>query len=649
MTAIFGLSRQIGDALDKAMAMQSALAHFGKDSQSLESDRSWTMGACRAHVLPEDRMPPETAPDARYLVVADARLTDRDRLITELGGTNLDQLSDAELVAQAVSTWGVDAFVRIHGEFAVAAWDRFDQALILARDIIGARPLFYAQSYGHFAFASMPSGLHALDWVKPRADRHSYRRFLRMLGPGFGCTHFAGISRVMPAHYAIVRGGEVTQRRYWVPDLEPLELPSQHDYEVRLTELLDQAIAASLRGTEGTVAAHLSAGFDSTAVVTTAALQLREEGRRLVALTAAPALNGIPTLPEHLIADESVEAGITAALHPNIDHVVVRRNRHALTDIERAARIYPSPFLNLCNAPWIDAIHDEVRGRRIKVLLTGSMGNLTISESGTLALCELFRSGRFRRWWPIARGLVRNGTMRWRGVLWNSVAPILPDFIYALGMKATGDEPVAIDRYHMLRQNEESAVLREVEAENALLSRFDRQVVLSTDRMTRTSVDYRLLALTSDKGAFSKAIWGEWGIDERDPTADRRLIEFALRVPVERLIWRGNPRAILRAVLADRAPPSLVNSRRKGVQSADWAAALSEALPHMQDTAERIVMSGAADGLIEIEKMQESLQNLSQGDLSRRGADQAEAEYRYALLRALSAATHFNRANASNY
>lgn len=650
MTAIYGLfSTRAQPSADDAGVMAGALQHYGRDWLEREYGEGAVLGACRAAMLPTDRAVPETRPDERYIVVADARLSRPDELRASLPHVTVADISDAEIVRLAVNAWGEEAFDRLSGEFAVAAWDRQDKRLLLARDVVGARPLFYHESAQGFAFASMPEALHALPWVDQKADRSSYRRFLRLLNPGFAKSFFEGVYRVMPGHYLLCDQDGIQQLRYWNPNLSTLELADQKDYEDELERLLDDSVSDALRGTDGDVASELSSGYDSTAVTTSAALQLSLSGRRVVAFTAAPQEDAMPPLPPHLCGDESLIAGKIAAHHPNIDHVVLRRDRHMMANADRSASIYPAPYLNLCNAAWCDAINDAVKERGFSVLLIGSMGNTTISESGTFALPELFRKGQLIRWASIARGLVANRTMRWRGVIWNSIAPLIPDRVHAIIGSLLGKDDAAIDDYLLLSTDEHGAIDAEIRAENARLHPMLRQELSSSGRLRKSALEYRLQGLAGDQGAFHKATWAEWGIDTRDPTADRRLIEFALRVPVERLIWKGQSRAILTAVLSKRVPDGLLDPRRKGVQSADWAAAMCEAKSEILSNIDRATISGRASGLISEGKMEELAANWPEDGSARWHEATTIAQYRYGLLRALSAVNHFNRANATNY
>ena len=104
---------------------------------------------------------------------------------------------------------------------------------------------------------------------------------------------------------------------------------------------------------------------------------------------------------------------------------------------------------------------------------------------------------------------------------------------------------------------------------------------------------------------FRKGALAEHGIDERDPTADRRLVEFSLRLPPEQLLHRGISRPLARRALADRVPAEVLNSPLRGYQGADWYERFdrTEAGGLIED----IASSPIAIDLLDIPKMKQAL------------------------------------------
>ena len=98
---------------------------------------------------------------------------------------------------------------------------------------------------------------------------------------------------------------------------------------------------------------------------------------------------------------------------------------------------------------------------------------------------------------------------------------------------------------------------------------------------------------------------GGEGIDDRDPLADRRLVEFSLRIPPEQLYWNGVPRPLARAALADRVPQSVIDLKVRGLQAADWAVRFSKQDAH--EILDEISASTTAWELFDLDRMREAI------------------------------------------
>lgn len=692
MTAIYGIWRTDGTSLESDFQrLSGALAPYGSRLPIAWGNGEVALGKRLCPTVPEDRFPDSLsagplspAPlsptplssDAlpggsfaaeapawdrhdsvhsrlasrRWIVSADVRLTERDDLAGQLGLTvQAATMSDAALVAAAIECWGEAAFDRIYGPFAIAAWDRTEQRLLLARDYLGERPLFTHVGPAGIAFASMPEGLRALPDVPRSIDEANYAHFLRFLMLPADRTVFTDIGQVPQGHYCVVDKAGMQTVRYWHPDLTPLKLDRQEDYEALLAAQLDKSVAASLRGADGVLGAELSSGFDSTAVVSTAARQLAGQGRRIVAFTAVPGEGLLqPTGPEAIV-DESELSQLTVAMHPNVELVRVAPGDGALRSIDRIRMLQPTPALNLCNLRWVDAIQREANRRGIAVMLHGSMGNGSLSEDGVLALPDLFRQRRFLTWFRTAKAIVGSGFMRWRGVLWNTLSQYAPEWAWVRMETATGRKPYSMRRFSLLRRDAYEHASAQVgtptTAAPTLLSGDEYMRDASLD-----SVGTRLSYVFAQNGTqHHKATLAEWGIDMRDPTADRRLYELALRIPVERLIWQGEPRAILRKVLADKAPAQVLNTRRRGYQSADWAQGLVRDRAAIIDEVERIGMFEPARRLIDMDRLNALIAQMPPDGSDDWFTDDAQVDFRFALLRTISAASHMRHAVGSNY
>jgi asparagine synthase (glutamine-hydrolysing) len=259
------------------------------------------------------------------------------------------------------------------------------------------------------------------------------------------------------------------------------------------------------------------------------------------------------------------------------------------------------------------------------VLLTGELGNWNISASPTSLLGDLVRENRWRSWAREAHSLVRNRQARWRGVLARSFGSGLPRgatrLLTYLSSGATTPAEMLLrpDILASLTQEDETSG----RARHPWPNDFHKE---------------RLSALTEvDYGEYRKGVLAGWGIDKRDVTADRKLMEFCMALPLDMLLKKGERRPLARAALADRLPQAVTEERRKGYQAADWHVALTRDVPAIRGLAERIADDANGASIIHIDALYQLIREWPAGGWER---PNVIIRYRSALLHAL-AAGHF--------
>lgn len=589
--------------------------------------------------LPEDiydRGPAESE-DGRWSLVADVRLDNRDELASELSIAEeaAAAMADAAIVLKALQRWGEAAVDRLLGDFAFAAWDAEKERLLLARDYLGQRPLHYHLGTDFFAFASMPKGLHALAEVPREPDEDGVAEFLANLPETTPRSFFKGISRVLPAHYCLVTKAGVETVRYWQPAREPLHLATPQEYADAVRSELDRAVRVRLRGTRGRIAAHLSGGLDSSVVAATAARLMAPSGT-VTAFTAVPRQGHQGVVPPGRFDDEGPHAAAVAARYGNMEHVLARTGGTSpLAALDLNFHIFDSPLLSLCNGVWGNAIMDEAKRRRLPVLLTGFMGNHSFSYAGMELLPELLRRGRL---WRLAREawhLHRRGS-RVRSIVAHAAGPFLPAAVWRAANRWQG-RFFALGDYSVVQAER----VAEVEA------KADKAALDLSYRPRRSAFELRAWALhRSDPGNYAKGCLGGWGVELRDPTADRRLVELCLSIPADQYLQNGETRALARLAFADRLPEVVVRERRKGLQAADWHEGLSGARDDVAEQVERIGAAPGAGGIIDLETMRRLVADWPEDHGWR--APEVQTRYRLALLRGLSAGHFFRKAKGSN-
>ena len=535
---------------------QSAYGPDGRDCAALDD---YSAGRRLYRLLPEDEFDrqPAASDDGRFLLVADLRIDNRDELIADLslGTAAGPRLSDSALLLRAWLAWGRALPARMIGDFAFALWDRSERSLWLARDTAGERPLHYRRGEGLFAFATMPLPLARLPGMTFDVDEERIAGFVADLPSGGRRSFFAGVSLLEPGHCALVTPSGIAVERYWEPSRRPLHFARREQYGEALREQLDAAVARRLRRAQGLVGSQLSSGFDSSAVTTSAALALAAGGERLLAFTSAPREGYAGPVVAGRIGDESGIAAATAALHPNIDHFVVRPSgASALNLLEASHRLAGQPVGHVCNNVWWQGLDRCAGEAGVTVMLTGEAGNFTISAGlGVDTLGDLVHSGAWGRWWREARDLRRRRDFSWLQMLNASFGSWLPESLYA---RLRGRRP-ALPPF--VAPGWRGPMRRQLEAAGW------------EARPPRDSAARRWGFLrTADPGNFRKRGLAEWGVEERDPTNDRRLVDFCFSLPPEALLDGGVRRPALRRALSGRVPAALIEQRLRGQQMPDW-------------------------------------------------------------------------------
>src|SRR5262245_33787438 len=373
MTAIAGLRRLDGrsDAAEKCARMLAVQQLYGPDNGAQWSAGDVALGRQLMRVLPEDAFDrqPLIGGEGRYVLVADVRLDNRDELTETLRipAPQARTLCDAGILLAAIERWDESCPEHLIGDYAFAVWDGARRRLILARDPLGQQPLYYHRGNGFFAFASMPKGLHALPEVPYAPDEERIAEFLLLIPETGSQSFFLGIERVEPGHVVVATANRLTSRRHWQPSRGRIALTRSEDYSEALRDLLDQAVHCRLRGA-GDVGVFLSGGLDSGAVAATAARLLAPSGRRVIAFTGVPREGYNGPAPRNCIVDEGPYAAATAALYPNIEHVLVRGEGFSPLDgLDHNFFLLQRPVLALSGAGTGNNMSNAMRKRGLKV------------------------------------------------------------------------------------------------------------------------------------------------------------------------------------------------------------------------------------------------------------------------------------------
>ena len=533
MAAICGIVRRDGGPPERVDAMLAAMAPYGAGIASW-TDAGVSLG-CRyaADAGADPRHAPALEPDASGLVVvAAARLDDREALCDALGLPPAARAAhdDRALISKAYRRWGGECPNHLLGDYAFALWDGKRRSLFCARDHIGARPFYYAETRQGFVFGSDVEAVLAGPDVGRELDEFMVGMYLLRREEGFPATRtfFEAVRRLPPGHGLVVEDGAVRLRRHWRPEDVPAAAPASDDEHAEaFLDLYARAVKDRLRGS-GRIGVNLSGGLDSSSVAVLAARELRRQSR-----PPPPAFTWLPPLGEAPPEEQYAWEYAAVASVAGQEGLQVFHCAPAGADVLawlRQDAAFPHAWV-LINERVVE---HRAAAHGVRVLLSGLGGDEGISFNGRGRYASLLRSGRWATLFAEARAVGSN--------------PLKVAAGTALRLLPYG--PELLRRKDLLRRwlRGKRGALHPIFINPAFARerRFPRKPLFSP-----ASVRNGQLGLLTH-GFFSRRV-EEWaasgarhGLEYRHPLLDRRVLELALSLPPEQFRRGPTTRYLMR-------------------------------------------------------------------------------------------------------
>ena len=474
----------------------------------------------------------------------------RDDLIAR--GYVFRTTSDTEVILNLYRAMGPDCVTRLNGDFAFALWDRTERRLMLARDRIGVRPLFYARRGPLLAFASEMKCLFAVPGIEAELDLVALDQIFTTWAPIAPRTGFADIAELPPGHMLLMRsGGAPAIRRYWSLDFPRAgETPHQDERAAgeELRALLADATRIRLRA-DVPVGAYLSGGLDSCVV---AALARAEVGEGLRTFSV--------TFEDAEFDESAFQQTMSRALGTR--HLAIACGAGDISRAMPAVAAHGERAILRTSPAPLFLLSDAVRRDGLKVVLTGE------GADEVLGGYDIFKEAKLRRF--VAR---QPGSER-RPRLLQRLYPYLPrvqsqspQFLAAFFGASPADlaDPLFshLPRYRttsrarmffsaeVKRATAGYDALDELRA--ALPAAFAHWHPLSQAQYLETThlLPGYILSSQGDRVAMAH------GVEGRFPFLDHRVVEFAAGLHPELKLKGLAEKHILRAALKNDLPPEI--------------------------------------------------------------------------------------------
>jgi asparagine synthase (glutamine-hydrolysing) len=515
--------------------MVAALANRGPDAEGLWLDRHAVLGYRRLAVidLPGGQQPMIAEEDGRpvAVIVYNGEVYNFRALREQLArlGHRFRTTCDTEVVLRAYVEWGPGCVERLNGMFAFAVWDVRAERLLLARDRLGVKPLYYLPTSRGVLFGSEPKALLAHPLVEAVVDAEGLAELLAYIAtPGHAI--YRGMREVAPGHVVEVTDGTVRERAYWSLPARPHE-DSWDTTVATVRGLLEESVTGHLVS-DVPLCVLLSGGLDSSAIAAIAARVGAGNGQRL--RTVAVDFEGhTERFREdfwHHAPDTPYAAEV--ARHVGTEHDVVMLRTEQMADPVVAAgalraQDLPRPI------PDMD--------RSLFLLLRAVRQDSTVALMGEIA-DELF--GGYHSFHDPT--LIDSGNFPWV-TMGMRVAPHgMSTGLLDQGLLRKVDVP----GYSAARYAEALAELSPVAGESA------------QDRTMR-GVGYLHLTrwlplLLARDDRLSMAV----GLELRVPYCDHRLVEYVFGIPWQVKTADGREKSVLRAATGDLVPPSVLERKK---------------------------------------------------------------------------------------
>ena len=563
MSGITGCYNLDGKPAGRALIqrMMHRLAHRGPDGSAIWTDGPVGLAHLAFHTTPESLG--ETQPlcnEARTICLTlDGRVDNRTALqaALEARAVRLRSDSDAELVLRAYECWGIDCPHHIIGDFAFVVWDRLNQQLFCARDILGTRPFYYSRNHRRLLWASELRALLEDETVRMMPNEGMIGEYLANTIVSNEETLFRDIVRLPPAHCLLVRSGHVRVFRYW--DIDPLRkirYRRGEDYAEHFFTLFKEAVRSRLRS-HRPIGVDLSGGLDSSSVVGMTQL-LCQEG---VLPIRGPETFSL--IFPGLACDESSYIQDVVQRWELPSTRLVADTQTLGYYVAQVARDFDFP--EYPNSAMAAPLRMQARAKGITVILDGSGGDEWLGGSDC-HYADLVRTRRFLR---LFRQICRdrraaNDVVPSWALLRLGLWPLLP-----LAMRTT-----------IRRLSKRDGVPHWIPPQFARHIHLTERLRLETARRSGSSFAqediYRTLlnGWQSHGNELGDRLSARLSMEERSPLNDRRIIEFACAVPEEQLWEQERSKFLLREAMNGLLPESVRNRHTKAEFSHTFAETL---------------------------------------------------------------------------
>jgi asparagine synthase (glutamine-hydrolysing) len=552
--------------------MAAVTRHRGPDDEGAYADSDVMLGMRRLSILDVDGgHQPIANEDGTLHVVCNGEIYNYRELTAELvrAGHAFKTRSDSEVVVHLYEQYG-DAFAsRLEGMFALALWDRRRRRLLLARDRLGIKPLYYLEAGGRLFFASEAKALVASGALPVEVDREALQQYLALGYTPAPYSMFRGIRKLPPASLMTSERSRTNIEPFWVPGQNQDRARSEHEWAETFLSAMDHAVESQMVS-DVPLGAFLSGGIDSSTIV---AFMARH--------TSQP-------IKTYSIGFEASGAGAYYNELPWARQVAERfhTDHHEIVVKPDVSTLLPRLLWHL-DEPTADTafvttyLVAEFARRDVTVILSGVGGD------------ELF--GGYRRYLGPAYDRYYDHLPRWAGAtLLPALARMMPSNRHSRLLNASRQFRTYVlshglpfpERYRgyvqVFSQLSAAALLRDPAPRpfDALATAFEAATAGEpVDRMGRVDLSTQLpddLLFLTDRMTMATSL------ECRVPFLDEAVVDLALRMPATMKIRGRELKHILKRAMSSMLPHEVLHRGKRGFGAPMGAWLKAELAPLMR-------------------------------------------------------------------
>ncbi|WP_338552644.1 asparagine synthase-related protein [Paenibacillus sp. KS-LC4] len=572
IAAIYQKDSEAPVSIEAGLRLMQALQKYPADAVDTWHDGRVFLGCHAQWITPESvgQLQPFHAADLRLTITADAMIDNRPFLFEQL---HIDRerrasMPDSELIMLAYAKWGEEAPRYLIGDYAFIIWDQRKSELFGATDLFGSRTLYIHSDARQSSFCTTITPLLAAHHVEKKLNESWLADYLAVAivheSSDLFATPYEHIRQVPPGHAFRIKDGKLD---FWqhskVESPEQLRLKRREEYTEAFQEIFQEAVNARMR-TFRKVGATLSGGLDSGSVVSFAAKSLQRQQKQLHTFSYVPEPNFQDWTSRRHVADERPFIKKTVEFVGNIaDQYLDLQGKSPLSEADEWLEMLEIPFKFVENSFWIKGVYEQSKQQGMGILLTGAMGNHSISWGPAIDYYSLLL--KRLQWLRLYREVTLFGKRKAVG---------RKRLMYYVGKNAY---PRLFPRDQEHGQQEMPLMINPAFAKrmNVFARLKERQAgagsVFEKDAIKAQPGPFQDMAMTNMSGTQRTKLSLSYALWERDPTSDPRVVKFCLSVPIEQYVHDGYDRALIRDSTANYLPDQIrLNQRVRGIQAADW-------------------------------------------------------------------------------